>query len=83
MNVSLSKQFEEYIAQQVESGFYNNASEVIREALREKMLKEQTYQAKLEALRGDIELACKQLENGEYSEWDLDSFKKELNERKK
>ncbi|HBO92163.1 MAG TPA: type II toxin-antitoxin system ParD family antitoxin, partial [Gammaproteobacteria bacterium] len=46
MNVNLSEQFEQYIAEQVKSGLYNNASEVIREALRLKMQQDQTYQAK-------------------------------------
>ncbi len=34
MNVSFTKQQEEYIAQQVNSGDYQNNSEVVREALR-------------------------------------------------
>ncbi len=34
MNVSLTPELEKYIRRKVASGFYNNASEVIREALR-------------------------------------------------
>lgn len=34
MNVSLTPKLEKYIRRKVASGFYNNASEVIREALR-------------------------------------------------
>lgn len=34
MNVSLSDYWEEFIAQQIASGQYGNASEVIRDALR-------------------------------------------------
>ena len=34
MNVSLTPQLEDMIRQRVESGRYNNASEVVREALR-------------------------------------------------
>ncbi|MCY7297423.1 type II toxin-antitoxin system ParD family antitoxin [Alteromonas sp. a30] len=37
MNVNLSPAFESYIQQQLESSMYNNASEVVREALRLKM----------------------------------------------
>lgn len=51
MNVNLSPTFESYIQQQLESGLYNNASEVVREALRLKMQQDQVYNAKLEALR--------------------------------
>ena len=34
MNVSLSEYWEKFIAQQIASGQYGNASEIIREALR-------------------------------------------------
>ena len=51
MNVNLSPTFEEYIKQQLDSGTYNNASEVIREALRLKMQQDELYHAKVEALR--------------------------------
>jgi uncharacterized protein len=34
MNVSLTEEFEKYVRRKVASGLYNNASEVIREALR-------------------------------------------------
>ena len=55
MNVNLSTVFEDYIKQQLDSGMYNNASEVIREALRLKMQQDKVYQAKLEALRQAID----------------------------
>lgn len=34
MNVSLGKKLEDYVVRQVESGPFNNASEVVRDALR-------------------------------------------------
>ncbi len=55
MNVNLSTTFEDYIKQQLDTGKYNNASEVIREALRLKMQQDEIYQAKLEALRTAID----------------------------
>ena len=55
MNVNLSAVFEDYIRQQLDSGMYNNASEIIREALRLKMQQDEVYQAKLEALRTAID----------------------------
>jgi antitoxin ParD1/3/4 len=55
MNVNLSTVFEDYIKQQLDSGMYNNASEVIREALRLKMQQDEVYQAKLLALRSAID----------------------------
>ena len=39
MNVSLTRELEQFVQGKVESGLYNNASEVIRESLR--LLKEQ------------------------------------------
>jgi len=54
MNVSLSSTFEAYIQKQLDEGTYNNASEIIREALRLKMQQDEIYQTKLEALRAAI-----------------------------
>ena len=54
MNINLSTTFEDYIQSQLETGTYNNASEVVREALRLKMQEDEIYQAKLEALRSAI-----------------------------
>lgn len=46
MNVSLSTPLEKYVNQKVESGLYNSASEVIREALRLLQEKEQKRERK-------------------------------------
>lgn len=46
MNVSLSVPLEEYVSKKVESGLYNSASEVIREALRLLQEKEQKRERK-------------------------------------
>ena len=51
MNVSLTNKQEEYIAAQIQSGDYQNASELVRDALR----LHQVYRNKvLEDLRGEI-----------------------------
>lgn len=54
MNVNLSATFEAYIQKQLDEGTYNNASEIIREALRLKMQQDEMYSTKLEALRSAI-----------------------------
>ncbi len=54
MNVNLSPTFDSYIRKQLESGIYNNASEVIREALRLKMQQDEIYNTKIDALRAAI-----------------------------
>lgn len=50
MNVSLGKTWEDYVAEQVASGLFNNASEVVRDALR----RQQEHLLRLEALRRDV-----------------------------
>ena len=54
MNVSLSPTFEADIQKQLDEGTYNNASEIIREALRLKMQQDEIYQTRLESLRAAI-----------------------------
>ncbi|MCU5773125.1 type II toxin-antitoxin system ParD family antitoxin [Erwiniaceae bacterium BAC15a-03b] len=48
-SVALSTHFEDFIREQIDSGRYNNVSEVIRAGLR--ALEEREQQRKLEALR--------------------------------
>jgi antitoxin ParD1/3/4 len=68
MNVSLNAHFDEFIKSKVESGQYNSASEVIREALR--LLEER--EIRLEALRKEIQ---KGLDSGPSAPLDFDAIK--------
>ncbi len=68
MNVNLSPTFDSYIRKQLESGIYNNASEVIREALRLKMQQDEIYNTKIDALRAAI---IKGEQSGESSSFDI------------
>ncbi|PSJ61591.1 type II toxin-antitoxin system ParD family antitoxin [Pseudaminobacter soli (ex Li et al. 2025)] len=56
MNVSLTKELEEYVSSQVRSGHYSSASEVVREALRahlrENMARD--LQARVEQARAEV-----------------------------
>ncbi len=54
MNLSLSEHWEEFIAEQVNSGRYNSASEVVRDGLR--LIEKQ---AQLDKLRKELEDAIK------------------------
>lgn len=74
MNVNLSETFENYIQAQLASGTYNNASEVVREALRLKMQQDELYQTKLEALRAAI---IEGEQSGPATPWDMDEMIKE------
>ncbi|EMX9648104.1 type II toxin-antitoxin system ParD family antitoxin [Salmonella enterica] len=51
-SVALSPYFEDFIREQIESGRYNNTSEVIRAGLR--ALEEREQQVKLESLRNAV-----------------------------
>ncbi len=64
MNVSLTPNLEEYTRKKVESGLYNNASEVIREALRLMYFSDQNA----EALRQSVTRGFEQVQIGEFSE---------------
>ena len=54
-NVNLTDELEKFVLAKVESGRYENASEVVRAALRTLERDEQQYEAKLGALRAAID----------------------------
>jgi len=54
-NVNLSTELERFVLEKVESGRYENASEVVRAALRALEREERLYEAKLAALRAAID----------------------------
>lgn len=66
MNVSLTPELECLVNEKVQTGMYQTASEVVREALR--LLKEHD-EAKLRELRETIRVGIDQLERGEYIEY--------------
>jgi antitoxin ParD1/3/4 len=54
-NVNLTPELDRYILTRLESGRFENASEVVRAALRTMEREERLYEAKLEALRAAID----------------------------
>jgi antitoxin ParD1/3/4 len=68
MHVSLTRRLEEYVREKVKGGRYNNASEVIREALRVMEQQDDLRQIKLDRLREAIELGELQVARGDLSE---------------
>ena len=54
-NVNLTEELDRFVLNKVESGRYENASEVVRTALRTLEREEQQYEAKLAALRAAID----------------------------
>lgn len=65
MHVSLTPELESRVRAKVESGLYNNASEVIREALRFMDTHEQwIHEIKLGQLREQLRIGINQLDQG-------------------
>jgi antitoxin ParD1/3/4 len=67
-NISLTDHFERLIEDAVASGEYQNASEVVRAALRLLERQQQADEAKLKALRAAAQVGQAALERGEYTE---------------
>jgi antitoxin ParD1/3/4 len=66
-NVSLGEYYEKYVQDQVMSGRFTSASEVIREALRLHEERQQFRQGQLDALRQDIAAGIRDLDEGRVS----------------
>ena len=66
MHISLTPELEARVKAKVESGLYNNASEVVREALRFMDTHEEwIYELKLAHLREQLKTGVDQLDRGE------------------
>ena len=76
MNVSLTPELEQLVNEKVQSGLYQTASEVVREALR--LLKERDHAR--EQLRADVQAGLDALARGEGRAYDKASGR-ELAER--
>ena len=73
MNVSLTPKLESLIEQKVESGLYNSASEVVREALRLLEERDQLLALRRDELRKEIQ---KGLDSGAATPLDIAAIKK-------
>ncbi len=67
-NVNLTEAQIAFIRECVEAGDYNNASELVREALRLLKAQKDEQQAKLEHLRAELQKGLDDLEAGRYVE---------------
>ncbi len=72
MNISLTPELEQLVADKVKSGMYQTSSEVIREGLR--LLKERDE--RLESLRRDIRLGLEAVDRGEFTDYDQSNIRK-------
>ncbi len=82
MNFSLTPTLEQFVRDCARSGGYNNASEVVREALRLLMRVEEQRELRLAGLRAAIREGDEALARGEFtdlgSDKELDAFLAEL-----
>jgi antitoxin ParD1/3/4 len=66
MNVSLTTELEQLVAEKVKTGMYHTASEVVREGLR--LLK--ARDDRMTQLRRDIRAGFEAIDHGEYEDYD-------------
>jgi antitoxin ParD1/3/4 len=84
MNISLTPELMQRVQAKVASGLYNNASEVIREAIR--LLDqnaEAMYQHKLNELKKILEPRLAKAKNGKLLELSADAINQKLNKRRR
>jgi antitoxin ParD1/3/4 len=74
MNVSLTPELEQLVAEKVASGMYTSASEVVREALRLLKERDELRLTRLEPLRQEIRLGLADLEQGRSTAYDDDTL---------
>jgi antitoxin ParD1/3/4 len=79
MNVNLTPQLEELVRTKVESGLYNSASEVVREALRLMDDRDRVSAAKLEQLKAEVRRG---LDSGKSQPWDASKVKQQARARR-
>lgn len=79
MNISLTPHLESMVREKVNSGLYNSASEVVREALRLMERQDQLSATRLERLRQDIRTG---MESGSASPFDLAELKRMARQRR-
>ncbi|AIL13477.1 hypothetical protein IM40_08225 [Candidatus Paracaedimonas acanthamoebae] len=65
MNISLNPNLEDFINQKVQQGYYNSASEVVRDALRLLIEKDTLFKQQTQKLNQEIELGLNQLSEGQ------------------
>jgi antitoxin ParD1/3/4 len=75
MNISLTPELEQLINEQVESGYYHTASEVIEDALRLFKERDEARQRRMEELRREIRIGLEQLDSGQARTYDHDSLR--------
>lgn len=69
-NISLTQDQDDFIAKVVAAGEYQNASEAVRDALRALQQRRREDALRLDALRAQIEVGVRALDDGDFDEVD-------------
>jgi len=72
-NINLTDHYDSFVSQELEAGRYQNASEVVRAALRLLEKQEEEDKIKIEALRKANALGIAAYERGDYTAIDSDA----------
>ena len=75
MNVNLTPELERLVSQKVQSGLYNSASEVVREALRLMQERDELRRIRTVELRNEVKRGFEQSLRGESKPLDIVSIK--------
>jgi antitoxin ParD1/3/4 len=78
MNLSLTPSLEQYIRNRAATGDYNNASEVVREAIRLLKEKDKQRQLKLKQLCEALQVGIDEAEAGVFADYSLDTFLQDI-----
>jgi antitoxin ParD1/3/4 len=81
MNLSLTPSLEQYIRDRAATGDYNNASEVVREAIRLLKEKDERRQLKLKQLREALQVGIDEAEAGVFADYSLDTFLQDMDNK--
>jgi antitoxin ParD1/3/4 len=81
MNVSLTPSLEQYIRDRAATGDYNNASEVVREAIRLLKEKDEQRQLKISKLKESLKTGIADAESDVFADYALDTFLQDMDNK--
>jgi antitoxin ParD1/3/4 len=82
IHISLTPNLAEFVDELVASGLYSNASDVIRESLREKYQQNQQKSQKAKKLREALQVGLDQARRGEFTETSIEEMIQRVKNRK-
>jgi len=83
MNVSLPQGLAEFVEQEIESGAYSTASEVVRDGLRLLRREKDAHQERVAILKREIQKGADELDRGELSDLSIPDIWKALQDKKR